>query len=556
MLPWQRFLGARFAFLCLVLALAATLPARAAASANQQSMLMDDEELIYSSPSHVVQTLEQLSSLGVDTVKVSLVWTLIAPDASSHQRPDFDATDPSAYPAGAWARYDLIDLTAHQLGMRVYFMIAPPAPLWALPANEPNQGPPLGRAPILSDLHDFAQAAGRRYDGSYANPYASDSSSSGSGTSLLGVTLPVTLPGAGSGTTTTSSQSSEPASLPPVEYWSIWNEPNERSWLNPWYRGKELLQPSEYRAMVDTSWSALRETGNPASSILIGETANVGIWQPLPFIRALYCVGGNYRQLRGGAAAAVGCPTSQSASQFAAANPGLFRGAGFAHHPYSFDVAPNRPYPDPSWVTLDNLSTLERTLDRIYAAYGQSRSGGVPLYVTEWGYKTNPPNPFAGTTEAEQASWTAEGTYMTWADPYVQGFTQFELVDASPKPHKKPGSRAYWNTFQTGLELINGTPKPAYGAFRLPLWVPDPRHSSRVTVWGQLRPADHQTLQYGVLEFKARGADDFEQIRELQTASPQGFFVAHIGLQSAGSLRLAWLSPNGDVYYSSTIPIS
>jgi hypothetical protein len=207
-------------------------------------------------------------------------------------------------------------------------------------------------------------------------------------------------------------------------------------------------------------------------------------------------------------------------------------------------------------VTLDNLGTLERVLNRIYAVYGQSRGGGVPLYVTEWGYKTDPPNPYAKTTDAQQAIWLNEGTYMTWADPYVQGFTQFELVDAEPKLDKKPGSRAYWNTFQTGLELINGTPKPAYDAFRLPLWVPVPRHSSRVTVWGQLRPANHQTLQYGVLEFEPRGSNSFQQIREFETASPQGFFVAHIGLKSAGNLRLAWLSPNGAVYYSSTIAIS
>jgi hypothetical protein len=308
--------------------------------------------------------------------------------------------------------------------------------------------------------------------------------------------------------------------------------------------------------MVATSWSALRSTGHAAGSILIGETANVGIWQPLPFIRAMYCVDSNDRQLRGAAAAAVGCPRSKSASRFVADNPGLFDGAGFAHHPYSFDVAPNRAYPDPSWVTLDNIGQLENTLNRIHSTYGQSRRGGVPLYITEWGYKTDPPNPFAGTSESQQANWTAEGAYMTWADPYVQGFTQFLLVDAEPKVDTKPGSRAYWNTFQTGLELLNGKHKLAYDAFRLPLWVPEPHHGSRVGVWGELRPADHQTLQYGVLEFEPRGSKSFEQVRELQTASPQGFFVAHVALPSAGKLRLAWLSANGSAYYSNTVAIS
>jgi hypothetical protein len=538
--------------------LLAALPAHAAASATEQSILMDDQELIYAQPASVVKTLEQLSSLGVDTVKVSLVWTLVAPDSSSTHRPKFDATNPSAYPPGAWARDDLIDVVAHELGMRVYFMIAPPAPLWALPAKEPNQGPPLGRAPTLSALHNFAEAAGRRYDGAFKNPYASDSSSAGSSPSLLGVPLPLNLPtiGSSTNTTATAAESGEPAFLPNVDFWSVWNEPNERSWLNPWRRGKELLQPSEYRSMVATSWSALRSTGHAASSILIGETANVGIWQPLPFIRALYCVGSNDRQLRGAAAAAVGCPRSKSPSRFVADNPGLFDGAGFAHHPYSFDVAPNRAYPDPSWVTLDNIGQLERMLNRIYSGYGKSRRGGVPLYITEWGYKTDPPNPFANTSETQQANWTAEGAYMTWTDPFIQGFTQFLLVDAEPKVDTKPGSRAYWNTFQTGLELLNGKHKLAYNAFRLPLWVPNRHHGSRVAVWGQLRPADHQTLQYGVLEFEPSGSSDFEQVRELQTASSQGFFVAHVNLASAGKLRLAWLSASGSAYYSNTVAIS
>ena len=556
MVPWQRLLGTRLAFLCMALALIVVLPARASASATQQSILMDDQELIYSPPTQVVKTLEQLSSLGVSTVKVSLVWTLVGPDSSSTHRPRFDATNPNAYPAGAWARYDLIDIVAHELGMRVYFLIAPPVPLWAIPAHDPNQGPPLGRAPVLSYLHQFVVAASRRYSGTYPNPYASTPSSSSGTTSVLGVPLPVGLPATGSAASSDPTSSDEPTSLPAVNYWSIWNEPNERSWLNPWHSGKKLLQPSEYRAIVDTSWNALRSTGRRASSILIGETANVGIWQPLPFIRALYCVGNNFVPLTGSAAAALNCPTSGNTSKFVAANPGLFDGAGFAHHPYSFDVAPNRPYPDPSWVTLDNLGSLERTLDRIFAVYRESRRGGVPVWITEWGYKTDPPNPFAHTTEIQQAEWTAEGTYMTWKDPYVQGFGQFLLVDAAPKPDKKPGSSAYWNTFQTGLELLNGTPKPAYQAFRLPLWVPDPRHGSRVTVWGQLRPADHDQLQYGVLEFEPEGSSSYEQIREFQTASSEGFFVAHVAIPSSGRLRIAWLSPSGGVYYSRSTAIS
>lgn len=71
----QRVLATAAAVAALVCAAAVvefTLPAPAQAS-NQVSMLIDDEQLIYSSPKHMVQTLQTLHTLGVDVVKVSLV---------------------------------------------------------------------------------------------------------------------------------------------------------------------------------------------------------------------------------------------------------------------------------------------------------------------------------------------------------------------------------------------------------------------------------------------------------------------------------------------------
>src|SRR3712207_8628621 len=43
----------------------------------------------------------------------------------------------------------------------------------------------------------------------------------------------------------------------------------------------------------------------------------------------------------------------------------------------------------PNEVTLANLSQLPRTLDRIFRRYGSRRR--LPLYLTEYGYQTNPP---------------------------------------------------------------------------------------------------------------------------------------------------------------------
>src|SRR5437763_1129653 len=125
--------------------------------------------------------------------------------------------------------------------------------------------------------------------------------------------------------------------IPRVDFWGIWNEPNERSWLNPWYRQlpgrKAYIQTQTYRSLVDAGWNGLSASSHSSDTIVIGETANRGIQTPTQFVRALYCVGGNLRPLRGTAARDIGCPTSGSSAQFANQHPGLFESAGYAHHP-------------------------------------------------------------------------------------------------------------------------------------------------------------------------------------------------------------------------------
>ena len=134
--------------------------------------------------------------------------------------------------------------------------------------------------------------------------------------------------------------------------------------------------------------NALKASGHGSDTILIGETASGGITRPLTMLQAMYCVNGANRPLRGAAAAALGCPSSGNRTQFVAAHPGLFAIGGWAHHPYSFDQPPNRRYNLPGAITLQNLGSLEREINRVFALDGRSRRGGVPLYLTEFGYKS------------------------------------------------------------------------------------------------------------------------------------------------------------------------
>ena len=198
--------------------------------------------------------------------------------------------------------------------------------------------------------------------------------------------------------------------LPRVSFWTIWNEPNQPGWLAPQWRRKAGTPVAEapvlYRRFVDAGFAALERTGHgPAhDTVLIGELAPEGAEStdaetpipPLTFLRALYCVNVADQPLRGQSATALGCPAAGPASAFAAAHPGLFQPTGFAHHPYSFFLAPGASMADPNFVPLADLGRLEQSLDQILAAYGVHRR--LPIYLTEYGYETNPPNPFRGTS--------------------------------------------------------------------------------------------------------------------------------------------------------------
>jgi hypothetical protein len=550
MAAWQRIFRAAAAVCALVVALL-TLPAHAHASDTESTIMFDDDQLIYQSPQHAIQVLQQMRGLGVDQVKVSVYWGLIAPHPKSGTRPNFNAADPNAYPAAAWTRYDTIVKEAAKLGMSVYLMLQGQAPDWAR-APGAIEGPPLSLMPRLSDWQQFVEAVAKRYSGSFVP-------SRGGATdvqqiSVLGIPLNLggILPSA-------SAAAAKP--LPRVSNWEIWNEPNERSWLTPYYRkvhGRRLLtQPMLYRSLIDTAWQALIATGHAGDTILIGETANVGLIDPMPFLRDLYCVGGNDLPLRGGAAAALFCPASGTAASFVAAHPGLFHATGYAHHPYAFNTAPNRAYANRTFVTLLNIGTMENALNQIFSAYGVPRTAGVPLYLTEWGEETNPPNPFVHTSLVQQETWLNEGQFMTWQDPYVKAITQFELVDNGPKPKETPGTMAYWSTFQMGLEFANGTHKPSYNAFRIPIWLPQARAGTNVTVWGQLRPADHTQVQYGLIQYSQSTTGTWTTLAEPQTTSSEGFVVAQVNIPGAGYVRLGWLDPySGNVDYSRTVQVS
>ena len=65
---------------------------------------------------------------------------------------------------------------------------------------------------------------------------------------------------------------------------------------------------------------------------------------------------------------------------------------------------------------------------------------------------------------------------MAYRDRRVRAVAQYKLID-----------EASLSSFQSGLRFLDGRAKPAYDAYRLPIWVSG--RGSRLRVYGQVRPA-------------------------------------------------------------------
>jgi hypothetical protein len=513
----------------------------------EDDQLLVDQPLTPAGNAEVGTTLHELKSLGVDRIRVIVVWRQVAPDDDSRDVPaGFDAADPADYASG-WEIYDRIDAAAALVGIKVYFDITAPAPRWALTA-QPADTDRAARsdaevyAPSATAFKQFVEAAGRRYSGTYRPPDAAGQA------------------------------------LPRVSMWSVWNEPNQPGWLSPQENPATgaARAPALYRSLADAFWSGLIATGHgPArDTILIGELAPEGCvsgvrcafaglgagYSPIPplgFLADLYCVApagsGRDRPLQGAAATAVGCPSRPDAASFAAENPALFNAAGLAEHPYDFNFAPNVPFTEASesgFVPLASLGKLTAALDGFFSAYHQS--GQLGLYLTEYGYVTNPPNPDYHVTLAEQARYLDQATYIAAQNPRVRALAQFQLQDADPALSCgcAPGNPKYWQTFEEGLEFLGGAPKPALAAYRLPIFLPqieDPGHSARtdspVTVWGMLRPAADHSTETAQIQFQPAAGGGYRTIATTTTRNRSGIVSGSVLLSASGSVRLAWSPP-------------
>jgi hypothetical protein len=527
-----RTLAAGVAVILALGALGATAPP-ASASAGQVSIIQDPSQLL-EDPSG---TLATFRALGVNMVRVIVVWAQIAPGWDGRTPPRaFDASDPATYPDANWAPYDAIVKQAAADGIAVDFTLSGGAPRWA-------EGPGIPAAaldnvywawrPSARDFGQFVQAVGRRYSGSYVPPGQTDP-------------------------------------LPRVRFWSIWNEPNFGEDLGPQaVNGSTVsVAPGMYRNLVEQAWSALQATGHGRDTILIGEFAPRGMsaratrkrpqglpgqfaqTKPLQFLRTLYCVDSAYRELRGAAARAVGCPSTAAASRrFRQNNPGLFRPSGLADHPYPANQPPTiETSRDPDIAPFPRLANLEHAIDRVQRVYGSHRR--LPIYSTEYGYITRPPNRGKFVSPATAAYYLNWAEYLSWRQPRIVSTMQYLLSDPSLGP-----SAAGDGGFASGLEFSDGRAKPSYAAYRLPLYLPvsTGRRGRTLEVWGCVRPSRYAIFDSGQpqtaqIQFARSRSTRFTTLKTITVSDPDNcYFDVRVKFRASGIVRLAYTYPSPSV---------
>ena len=500
-----------------------------------ESIFQDDRYLLYSPAPTVAKTLAELRALGVDRVRLSIIWGAIAPGRNARVRPRrFDGANPADYSAAAWAPYDRVVELARAHGIAVDFNVTAPGPLWAMAAPAPNTKAADHYRPSPSEFGDFVLALGRRYSGTYTPPTARGVRSS---------------------------------ALPRVSYWTIWNEPNQPGWLYPQWRAvagqRAMDSPRLYRLYVDAAVAALSATGHSHSSdtILIGELAPEGRERsgdadpiaPMQFLRALYCVDASYRPL--GGASAGSCIVRRRGRRRRSWPPirDCFKPPG-----WPTTRTPSCSRRAPTWpMRTSSRSPTFRASSRpgsdLHHLRGAPSAPDLPDRVR---IRHQPSESVSGVSPARQSLYLNEAQYMVWKDPRVRSLAQFLLYDSPPDRSYPRGTPGYWSTFQTGLRYGGGQPKPSLNSYRLPIFIPDPvsHGGASVFVWAMLRPAPNNTAQQAQIQWRSAHGG-YRTLTTVRTSDPDGFLTARVKLPGTGAVRISWSSPARQVFHSRAVGV-
>jgi Cellulase (glycosyl hydrolase family 5) len=230
---------------------------------------------------------------------------------------------------------------------------------------------------------------------------------------------------------------------PYVHLWAIWNEPNQVRWLRP-------TTPATYvQKLLNPAYAAIHAV-SPQSQVAGGVTAprgSTGGVSPVDWIAGM-----------------------------ARAHAKL---DAYAHNPYPLSRGETPTSGGCAHCTTITMATLPRLLADVQRAFGTR----TRIWLTEYGYQTNPPDTLLGVSYANQAKYMGEAARVAYEAPRVDILIHYLVQD-------EPDS-ARW---QSGVFTVADRPKPSLQSFRFPLTQAS-RIGTRTVLWGQVRPGGTNTYR-------------------------------------------------------------
>ena len=491
------------------LAVLAALPTYASARKDQVSIIQDDARVLAGNTREA--TLDEMKGLGADVVKIAIPWRDVAATKPSN------GEDPAAYPAAKWAPYDAAVSSIQARGLQVFIDVQGPAPDWAVTKSSTPAGV---YRPNATEFGKFAKAVGTRYSGNYTPP-SGGGGGGGPTPSCPPKPLPCPPPPAGSAFASFASAPSPTAhasaALPGVHLWSIWNEPNLPVFLLPQRSSTKSnypVSPTLYRNLYRAAYAGIGSSGHASDTILMGELLPVGksthtprsSIRPLDFLRELACVDRHYHAFKGSDAKARGCSGYKALPL-----------SGLAYHPYALAGGPTKRPPNRDDATIGTLSRITRTLDRLRARHRLAGPRRIPLWLTEFGVQTDPPDYLFGAPIKRVPTYLGQSERLAFRNSRVYSYSQYPLVD----DHGTAG-------FQSGLRFANGNTKPGvYAEYKMPIYVRR-SGSSRVEFFGGARAASSGS----VVLYSRKGKGKFTKMKTVKIDS-HGYFDVRANASSA-----------------------
>jgi hypothetical protein len=381
------------------------LTAQAAHAAKGMEVAVQDDPVFLTQAYYDRErALQTAHDMGATRIRVNMIWANVVNAPKDPTQPS-----PIAY---NWAPYDSLVDAAARYGIRVQLTVTGAAPAWATSNRKSGV-----YGPKASSFGDFTRAVATHFKGR-------------------------------------------------VDRYSIWNEPNYVSWMQPFDKA-----PALYRELYQAAYKEIKRADKSAL-VLMGETSPYAIRKraiaPLEFLRDVTCATGVKTGADSGSGAldpGVDPNDTTTAAVARAKPPKLVRGPckplkadGFAHHPYDYRHKPDYAYKGADNATLGSLSRLTGTLQSLAKIGALRRPKGSkppPVYLTEYGYFQSGKYALA---ETARSAYLKKAYTMAQRDKNVVQMLQFSLITP---PENFPGGY-----FDLSLVHQDGAPTPGYEALR------------------------------------------------------------------------------------------